>query len=157
MKCVVLCISVVMLMSFPALAQEVVSSPSKLERTKELVKQGSDERAQPKTVTESSIETSAVKMVSGLVGAIGVLLLLVVALKKIQKGGALVSNKKIKILERTPLSQRSALVLAEVDGERILLGVGSDPVTILHKMVPQFEMSPLEQEQQVIPEREVVS
>ena len=44
------------------------------------------------------------------------------------------------VLERAPLGPKTSLVLAEIEGQKVLLSVGSERVTLLHKIAPPFEV-----------------
>lgn len=52
-------------------------------------------------------------------------------------------NQLLQVVERVPLSQKTSLLLVEVDGRRTLAAIGPDPVTLLdiskNEAVPQDE------------------
>ena len=59
-----------------------------------------------------------------------------VVLRGLARGGMLRGGGRIRVLERTPLDARHALVLVKVDGETLLLGVGDGSAPTLLKTLP---------------------
>jgi flagellar biosynthetic protein FliO len=67
-----------------------------------------------------------------------------VVLRGLARGGMLRGGGRIRVLERTPLDARHALVLVQVDGETLLLGVGDGSAPTLLKTLPESGLpSPL--------------
>lgn len=60
-----------------------------------------------------------------------------VVLRGLARGGMLRGSGRIRVLERTPLDARHALVLVEVDGETLLLGVGDGSAPTLIERLPK--------------------
>lgn len=60
-----------------------------------------------------------------------------VVLRGLARGGMLRGAGRVRVLERTPLSARHSLVLVEVDGETLLLGVGDGSAPTLIKQLPK--------------------
>lgn len=106
---------------------------SKLEATADLIRtsrnpgSGSEQAAS----IDPSVQGSGLKMVQGLAACLAVLLIGSWAVKRHQKGVENNSSRRLKILERLPLAPKTFLVLAEVEGKKILLSVGSERVTML--------------------------
>ncbi len=71
------------------------------------------------------------RMIGGLSICLVLILVGVAILKRVNKfvGGS--SDKRLKIKERLPLSNKTSLVLVEVGGREILISVGSEAVTEL--------------------------
>ncbi len=73
---------------------------------------------------------SFLKMLEALGLVAGVFLIAMHFYKKYAAKAEVKSGKKIRIIERTSITAKSALIMAEVEGRRILIGVGPDPITI---------------------------
>lgn len=69
-----------------------------------------------------------------------------VVLKGLARGGMLRGTGRIRVLERTPLDARHALVLVQVDGETLLLGVGDGSAPTLIDRLPKASGSSSEGE-----------
>jgi flagellar biogenesis protein FliO len=99
---------------------------SKLERTRALLQQGPPSEEQ-QTTPASGL---GVRMFQGLALAIAVLCAGVYLAKR--RGiGQVGSARSIRIIERCALSARSTLILVEVNGKKMLIGVGSETPTLL--------------------------
>lgn len=74
-------------------------------------------------IPTESYEHTFVKMLASLLGLLALIVLTIWMLRRISRGktGGSGSNKTIKILERRPLSQKSALYLIEVGGKQVLI------------------------------------
>ncbi|MBK7776113.1 MAG: flagellar biosynthetic protein FliO [Sandaracinaceae bacterium] len=66
-----------------------------------------------------------------------------VVLRGLARGGMLRGGGRIRVLERTPLDARHALVLVQVDGETLLLGVGDGSAPTLLKTLPESDLPSL--------------
>ncbi len=111
--------------SAAAFAEESIDS-GKLERTKTLIEESKSQEKKQQSAPE--ISTASYKMLQGL-GLCCVLLMVgVYVAKKCKISGIAQGNRKMRLIERIALSPRSHLVLAEVEGRRVLLAVGSDNV-----------------------------
>mgnify|MGYP001133235823 CR=1 FL=1 len=75
---------------------------------------------------------SGLKMFAAMAVVLGIMLLFHVMSKKGFKLLEARQGGKIRILESRPVGGRKALCLVEVDGERLLLGIGTDRVEKLH-------------------------
>lgn len=64
-----------------------------------------------------------------------------VVLRGLSRGGMWRGGGRIRVLERTPLDARHALVLVQVDGETLLLGVGDGSAPALIQALPKGEPS----------------
>ena len=61
-----------------------------------------------------------------------------VVLRGLSRGGLLRGQDgRVRVLERTPLDPKHALVLVEVDGETLLLGVGEGSAPALLRQLPK--------------------
>lgn len=111
---------------------------SKLERTKIIMSEREQAAA---SASEGQHSTGSVaggegvegagKMFRGLFLCLGVLLIITHIIKKFSKKNATtISDKRIVILDRQSLTSKSALVLADVEGRKILIACGSDNINI---------------------------
>lgn len=75
---------------------------------------------------------SGIKLFAAMAVVIGIMLLLHVMSKKGFKLFEGRQGGRIRVVESRPVGGRKALCLVEVDGERLLLGIGSDRVEMLH-------------------------
>lgn len=71
------------------------------------------------------------RMIGGLAICLVLILVGVAILKRVNKFVGGTSDKRLKIKERLPLSNKTSLVLVEVGGREILISVGSEAVTEL--------------------------
>ena len=62
-----------------------------------------------------------------------------VVLRGLSRGGMLRGTGRIRVLERTPLDARHALVLVQVDGETLLLGLGDGSAPVLIEKLRQAQ------------------
>ena len=75
---------------------------------------------------------SGVKLFVGMAIVIGIMLLIHAINRKGFKFLESRQSRQIKIVENRPMGGRKSLCLVEVDGERLLLGVGNDRLDLLH-------------------------
>lgn len=76
-------------------------------------------------------------LLQALVALVAVSVLAWVVLRGLSRGGLLRAHSgRVKVLERTPLDPRHALVLVEVDGQTLLLGVGEGSAPALLRELP---------------------
>ena len=80
-------------------------------------------------VDAPTLEESGTKMIQGLAVCGFVLCVGVWGYKRYILKAPAVASRKMKIIERMPLSPRSTLVLIEVEGKKKLVAMGSDPVS----------------------------
>lgn len=80
-------------------------------------------------VDAPTLEESGTKMIQGLAVCGFVLCVGVWGYKRYILKAPTVISRKMKIIERMPLSPRSTLVLIEVEGKKKLVAMGSDPVS----------------------------
>jgi len=74
--------------------------------------------------------STILSMVQGLGLVIGIFLIGVHVYKKYVIKNEPFNSRRIKIIERAPLSNKAALVLAEIEGQRILVGIGAEGITM---------------------------
>ncbi|MDZ4785052.1 MAG: flagellar biosynthetic protein FliO [bacterium] len=83
---------------------------------------------------EASTGSSILRMIEGLVLVAGIFLVGVHLYKKFVLKDKSLPNKfrgrRIKIIERTPISSKASLLLVEIEGKKVLVGVGSENVSI---------------------------
>ncbi len=77
------------------------------------------------------LTASLFSMFKGLAICILLLFALIWVLKKIKSPIVSGQGKKLKIIERLPVSARSSLLLVEVNKKQILVGVGPDNVNLV--------------------------
>lgn len=70
-------------------------------------------------------------MLKGLGLCLATLCGLVFILKKLNRVSSAGSGRRLKVLERLPIGQKSTLVLVEVDGVTRLIGIGAETITDL--------------------------
>ncbi|MCF8024799.1 MAG: flagellar biosynthetic protein FliO [Desulfobacteraceae bacterium] len=76
--------------------------------------------------------SSGVKLFVGMAVVIGIMLLIHVLNRKGFKFLESRQSRRIKIVETRPMGGRKSLCLVEIEGERLLLGVGNDRVNMLY-------------------------
>ncbi|MDC0358692.1 flagellar biosynthetic protein FliO [Oligoflexia bacterium] len=152
MKNIIVATSIVTLMligSVPCLAAEAdvavsTTDPAvspKMEKTKLLLTQRQEEEATKQQsagleswrsdTSQPQFKGSGFRMLQGLAICVGVFLVGVYFIKRFGKQKNYYPDKHLNILERMPLTQKTALLLVEVNGENVLLSVGSDRVNFL--------------------------
>ena len=105
----------------PLFSEEVTETPS----TTAIEKYTSSflEKSLPEKSSDSSYEHAFIKMILTLGGLLFLVFFTLWALRKISNGkiGGFSSQKKIKILEKRPLSPKTAIYLLELDGKQIFI------------------------------------
>jgi len=83
--------------------------------------------------------SSAVRMVSALAITLGILFFIFYLLRGFfsKRGGSLGSRGLIRVISTTYLGSKRSLVLADVAGEKLLLGLSPQAVTLLAKIDSQ--------------------
>lgn len=83
--------------------------------------------------------SSAVKMVSALAITLGILFLIFYLLKSVfaRRGGALGSRGLIRVISTTYLGGKRSLILADIAGKKLLLGLSPQAITLLAKIDSQ--------------------
>ncbi len=79
--------------------------------------------------SEGPVETSGVKMVKGLAFCVGVFMIGIAVTQRMRSRAPRACGSGMRIIERLPLTQKTALLLIEHDGKQIMLAVGSEHVT----------------------------
>lgn len=81
------------------------------------------------TPDKSSI---AVRMIQGLMLCIGMLLVGAWAYKKFsKKSGVGGSSKRLRVIDRIPITAKSSVALVSVDGKEVLVALGSEHISIV--------------------------
>jgi len=110
----------------------------------------------PELGTSSSADEQSpfLRLGQGLAICLGVFFIGIYGYKKLYPGRVVGGKSRMKVIERLSLSSRSAVILVEVDGAEIVLGVGSEPPTILSKRSKsdEFDLKMYEESQLNIPE-----
>ena len=95
-----------------------------------------------RTDSETNVSTQGFKMLQGLALCIGAFLIGFGIFKKVSGRTAQISGRTMKVLDRIPLAAKTMLVLAEVEGRKYLITVGSDRSTVVK--LEQSEHRPAE-------------
>ncbi len=113
---------------FGTAAQEAISAPQQQEtptgeQPSNDVMQPREMVEEPAPFTQQSITSSMLKMVSALLGILLLLFFATWGIRRLQRGrfSQIQINRRIKILERRPLSPKSVLYLIEYDGKKVLI------------------------------------
>ncbi len=134
----------------PAHAESTSSaaaSAAKLEQVKAIAAEraalkdeGSPETAAEgwSSTTEVSVGGTAVKMFTGLGVTIGALLIGLHLYRRFSGAQAPARSRRLRVMERLPISGKTALVLVEFDGRPMILSVGSDRVTTVEPQVSEL-------------------
>jgi flagellar biogenesis protein FliO len=90
---------------------------------------------------DDAYEHAFIKMLATLAGLLLLVLLTIWALRKISQGkiGGFGVQKKIKVLERRPLSPKSILYLVEIDHKQVLISESQLEVRALAQTSPYAE------------------
>lgn len=106
----------------------------KLKNVKKIAKE-KNEKKEVKNVeaTKDPIDMYGIKMLKALGIVIGALLIVLAFVKKTYKvKNNLMQNGKIKVLESKSLDTRSKVCLIEVEGEKVLVGITNDSISMLN-------------------------
>lgn len=105
----------------------------KLERARRLVSEREDSKIRDEhsnvSVDSAPQAPSVLRMLEALGLCVGFFLVGAHFLKRINGKHGIGSSKRMRILERLPVSPKTTMVLAQVDGKTILLSVGAERVT----------------------------
>lgn len=120
-----------------ATAPEAQSAEQRLQRTRDLIAgrakgstAGAADAPAWKSEGESSLGGAGLKMFQALGICVGILLIGLHFFKKYNpKAVQRVGGRRMRVIERLPIAQKTALLLVEVDGRTVLLSVGSDRVS----------------------------
>lgn len=75
--------------------------------------------------------SSVAAMLQGLAATLGVFCVGVYVAQRLRRGRGIVGHKQLRIIERLAVTQKTQLVYLQVNGEPMLISVGSDRVTCL--------------------------
>lgn len=78
-----------------------------------------------------SLQQSGTTMLQGLALALGIFMVVVWGLKKFGGKRVFARPQRLKVLERAPVTPRTALMLVSLDGKEMLISVGAEKVTQL--------------------------
>lgn len=130
MRLIYLTISALIL-AFNCYAQPVPSTmEEKMQRTRELVEQGSHPTNQEK-IDSFDAKSSAISVLQSLVLLVGIVFVGAWGYKKYVLKDKVVTNRTLKITERIPIAPKANLLLAEIDGRKVLVGLTSDSIALL--------------------------
>lgn len=107
-----------------------------------------------RTGSDESLQSSGGTMLQGLAFCLGVFLIGTYICKRLgSKNGTFRQQRRLKVLERTPLASKTSLLLIEVDGKEVLLAVGADKVTQIQtakETVHEFSEKDFEESYKVV-------
>lgn len=83
---------------------------------------------------------SLFSMVKGLAICVALLLTVVWLLKKFKAPLVTGQGRAMRIVERLPVTTKSSLLLVEVNSKKVLIGVGSDPISLVSDFVDSDAM-----------------
>ena len=137
MKLVWLSLFTIFTVTTPVYGQEATEAP-RMDRIKEMISDRQVDRSQGDNSVTTRVPAGlgAGKVIQGLALILGVFFVGVYAYQKYS--GKTVKNaggRRIRILDRAPLSAKSSLVLARVDNREVLLAVGGDNVTFCRELI----------------------
>ncbi len=126
--------------ALPAQDRTPVSEAEKLERTKAILAENSSAAAGGKQRTQSpwngdteqGFGAAGASMFKSLAFCLGILLVGLAVYRKLNRRNETGGSKRIRVLEKVPLTHRSVLVLLEVDGRKIVASAGQDHVSFLN-------------------------
>lgn len=79
--------------------------------------------------SQAEFKSGAISAVQALLLALAALMLIVFALRKFYKVSPLTNTKRLKVKERLSITNKTALILVELDGRSMLVSVGPDRVS----------------------------
>jgi flagellar protein FliO/FliZ len=85
--------------------------------------------------TQTPFQQSATTVSQGSLLFFGALLVVLAVVKRFQKQGGVKKEETISILSRKALAPRQALLLVEVEGKKVLLGVSPEQI----QLITEFE------------------
>jgi flagellar biogenesis protein FliO len=100
-------------------------APSKTNSVKSIAEGWDAETGEPDK------QPGAMRMVQGLGLCIGLFLVGVAIAKRINPKLAVVNEQRMCVRSRLPLTSKTQLVLAEVDGQEVLIAVGQEHVSLM--------------------------
>ena len=97
--------------------------------------------------------SSAVKMISALTITLGILFLLFYVLRRVfsARGGPLGSRGLIRVISATYLGSRRSLILADVAGEKLVLGLSPQTITLLGKIESEESLERISEVEREMP------
>jgi flagellar biogenesis protein FliO len=122
--------------------EEIGTKASRMNSIASIMKQGREnaKAGNVKSKEDFNSGSMALKMIQGLGLVSGLFLIGAHFYKKYTLKDAPQVTKKIKIIERTPLGGKGALILAEVDGQKVLVGMGSDSLSLMKLEAPTVKL-----------------
>lgn len=128
---------------------ETVLTPKKNRMANIASMMGQDKAANSNAVEREkpySTGTAVIRMIQGLGIVAGIFLIGAHYYKKYTLKNAPQFSRKIKILERSSLGGKNGLVLAEVDGQRVLVGMGGDSLSLIKLDSPTVKLEEVVEE-----------
>ncbi len=113
----------------------------KLERTRQLMQETpapTEASAAAQSVQDAETTSSGMKMVQSLGFLVALVLVSAWAYKKFVLKEAVTLSRKMKLIERLPIAPRASLMLAEIDGTTILVGLSGDAISLMKLEKPQI-------------------
>jgi flagellar biogenesis protein FliO len=124
-------------------AEAGVQSPNnRMANIASIVKDGRSAQGQgnKKRVEPQSTGSIALRMIQGLGLVAGLFLIGAHCYKKYALKDAPQTTRKIKIIERSSMGGKQALVLAEVEGQKVLIGLGGDSLSLIKLDTPEIKL-----------------
>ena len=83
-----------------------------------------------RTETEGSVAGAGIRMIQALALCVGVLLIGLHLFKKYNKNqGRLAGGRRMRVIERLPISAKTSVIMLEVEGRSIIVSVGPEHVS----------------------------
>lgn len=114
-------------------ATETAFSPARSQSIANLMNQKHSVAISPSNTADelASQSVSPASMIQGLILVIGIFFVGIYAYKKFVVKSTTVSSRRIRLIERNPVTAKTSLVLAEIDGRRFAFAIGSERVTAI--------------------------
>lgn len=106
----------------------------KLEKTRALMQENQlahPAQAPATKADDDLVASSGIKMLQGLAVLVSLVLVGAWAYKKFVLKDTTIVSRKMKLLERITIAPRASLILTEVDGNKILVGLTSDGISMM--------------------------
>jgi len=116
-------------------SHELTSAPSeKLIRARELAEESLRSGGQGRMEERESMQRSDPSLIKGFQGlalTLGVFCILIFVMKKIKGSIGDSGERRIQILERTPLTSKTSLLRVQINGRESLIAVGTEQVAVV--------------------------
>lgn len=89
---------------------------------------------------ENNTGSMALRMIQGLGIVVGLFIIGAHYYKKYVIKSEPKQTRSIKIVERTPLGSKNALILAEIEGQRVLVGLSAESISLIKLEAPVVKL-----------------